>query len=179
MHTSDGTDLAVPGLGGSGGDRLLVQGAGLCAQMLPPVADALAAGHRAAEDRTRRLDLPQRFGAASRPRSCPRSAVVLRIPRTWVPDADSDRAKVTRHRTSARGASRPRADRGTVNAPTGRRRGPPLAHLASARAPGTGKGDLSGRHPDRTAGQAAARYRGCDRGHMTQQQTGSGDEPDV
>ena len=43
---------------GSGDDRLLVQGAGLCAQMRPPVAHALAAGHRAADDRAKRLDLP-------------------------------------------------------------------------------------------------------------------------
>ena len=33
MHTSDGIDLAVHDLGGSGDDRLLVQGVGLCAQM--------------------------------------------------------------------------------------------------------------------------------------------------
>jgi hypothetical protein len=82
MHTSDGTDLAVHDLGGSGDDRLLVQGADLCAQMLPPMAHALAAGHRAADDRTKRLGLPQRSGAASRPRSRPGSAVGLRIPRT-------------------------------------------------------------------------------------------------
>jgi len=82
MHTSDGTDLAVHDLGGSGDDRLLVQGADLCAQMLPPMAHALAADHRATDDRTKRLDLPQRFGAASRPRSRPGSAVGLRIPRT-------------------------------------------------------------------------------------------------
>jgi hypothetical protein len=47
MHTSDGTDLAVHDLGGSGDDRLLVQGADLCAQMLPPMAHALAADHPA------------------------------------------------------------------------------------------------------------------------------------
>lgn len=82
MRASDGTDLAVPDLGGSGDDRLLVQGAGLCAQMLPPRAHALAADHGAADDRTKRLDLPQRSGAASRPRSRPGSAVGLRIPRT-------------------------------------------------------------------------------------------------
>jgi hypothetical protein len=34
-------------LGGSGDDRLLVQGAGLCAQMLPPRAHAVAADYRA------------------------------------------------------------------------------------------------------------------------------------
>jgi hypothetical protein len=42
MRTSDGTDLAVHDLAGSGDDRLLVQGAGLCAQMPPPMGHALA-----------------------------------------------------------------------------------------------------------------------------------------
>ena len=82
MHTSDGTDLAVHDLGGLGDDRLLVPGAGLCRQMLPPMAHALAVDHRAADDRAKRLDLPHRSGAASGPRSRPGSAVGLRIPRT-------------------------------------------------------------------------------------------------
>ena len=56
------------------------QEAGLCAQMLPPIAHAHAADHRAAEDRSKRLGRPQRFGAASRPRARRGSAVGLRIP---------------------------------------------------------------------------------------------------
>jgi pimeloyl-ACP methyl ester carboxylesterase len=42
MHVSDGTELALHELGGSGGDLLLTHGAGLCAAMLTPMADALA-----------------------------------------------------------------------------------------------------------------------------------------
>jgi pimeloyl-ACP methyl ester carboxylesterase len=48
MLTSDGTDLAVHNLGGSGDELLLVHGNGLCAQTLAPMAAALAGDHRSA-----------------------------------------------------------------------------------------------------------------------------------
>jgi pimeloyl-ACP methyl ester carboxylesterase len=61
MYASDGTDLAVHDLGGSGDDLLLVHGTGLCAQMLSPMADALGGDHRAAG-----LDL-RGHGSSGRP----------------------------------------------------------------------------------------------------------------
>jgi pimeloyl-ACP methyl ester carboxylesterase len=61
MHASDGTELVLHDLGGSGDDVLVTHGAGLCATMLAPMANALAGNYH-----TVGLDL-RGHGASSRP----------------------------------------------------------------------------------------------------------------
>jgi pimeloyl-ACP methyl ester carboxylesterase len=63
MHVSDGTELVLHDLGGSGDDLLVIHGAGLCAAMLAPMAHALAG-----EYHTIGLDL-RGHGSSERPAS--------------------------------------------------------------------------------------------------------------
>jgi pimeloyl-ACP methyl ester carboxylesterase len=63
MYVSDGTELALHDLGGSGNDLLITHGTGLCAAMLAPMAHALASDYH-----TTGLDL-RGHGSSGRPAS--------------------------------------------------------------------------------------------------------------